>query len=70
MKLRGPGDLFGIRQSGEFHFRIADIIQDAELLKKAASDVDQILQKDPECEALPQIRAYARTFMEQNTYIL
>lgn len=70
LKLRGPGDLFGVRQSGEFNFRIADIIQDAGLLKKAASDVDLLLEKDPECDALPRIRAYARTFMEQNTYIL
>ena len=34
LKLRGPGDLFGIRQSGVMEFRIADIYQDAELLKK------------------------------------
>ncbi len=26
LKLRGPGDLFGIRQSGEMEFKIADKI--------------------------------------------
>lgn len=35
LKLRGPGDLFGIRQSGMFDFRIGDVFQDAELLKLA-----------------------------------
>lgn len=36
LKLRGPGDFFGIRQSGEMEFLLADIIQDAEILKQAA----------------------------------
>lgn len=36
LKLRGPGDFFGIRQSGEMEFALADIIQDAEVLKQAA----------------------------------
>ena len=47
LKLRGPGDLFGIRQSGEFSFRIGDIYADSELLKLAASDVDEVFAADP-----------------------
>lgn len=39
LKLRGPGDLFGIRQSGDFQFQVGDIIQDATLLQDAASAV-------------------------------
>lgn len=46
LKLRGPGDLFGIRQSGAMEFKIADIYQDAELLKKISITVDQLLEKD------------------------
>lgn len=45
LKLRGPGDLFGIRQSGEMDFKIADIYQDAELLKKVSISVDRILSE-------------------------
>ena len=48
LKLRGPGDLFGIRQSGEFSFRIGDIYTDSGLLKLASSAVDDILRKDPD----------------------
>lgn len=35
LKMRGPGDLFGIRQSGELDFTLADIYQDASILKDA-----------------------------------
>ena len=35
LKLRGPGDLFGIRQSGLLQFKLADIYQDAKLLSMA-----------------------------------
>ncbi len=35
MRLRGPGDLFGIRQSGQFQFRLGDIYQDAGILQEA-----------------------------------
>lgn len=36
LKLRGPGDLFGIRQSGELDFKIGNIYTDASILKLAA----------------------------------
>lgn len=48
LKLRGPGDLFGIRQSGAMEFKIADIYQDADLLKKISITVDELLSKDKE----------------------
>ena len=47
MKLRGPGDFFGIRQSGLMDFAIGDIYRDAALLKEAAKDAGELLQRDP-----------------------
>ena len=35
LKLRGPGDLFGIRQSGDLQFTLGDIFTDAQILKEA-----------------------------------
>ncbi len=46
LRLRGPGDLFGIRQSGEFAFKLGDIYNDAHLLKKAGMWVDRLLSED------------------------
>ena len=53
LKLRGPGDLFGIRQSGQLEFHIGDIYQDADVLKSASEAAGEILALDRELE-LPQ----------------
>lgn len=53
LKLRGPGDLFGVRQSGLMEFRIGDIYQDAEVLKCAGEAAAEILELDGEL-SLPQ----------------
>ncbi len=42
LRLRGPGDLFGIRQSGEMSFKVGDIYQDADCLKKAHEAVKEL----------------------------
>lgn len=46
LKLRGPGDMTGIAQSGDIPFDIADIYQDSEILKIAERAADQILNED------------------------
>lgn len=48
LRLRGPGDLFGIRQSGILDFRIADVFQDAALLQCAGEDAGELLAEDPQ----------------------
>ncbi len=50
LKLRGPGDVFGIRQSGEMDFALGDIYTDAEVLQKAAEACGQVLAEDPGME--------------------
>ena len=48
MKLRGPGDLFGIRQSGDISFKISDIFSDAAILKQANDAIKEASNKELE----------------------
>lgn len=45
LKLRGPGDMFGIRQSGDLEFKLGSIYDDAAMLK-AANDSAKSLSKE------------------------
>lgn len=46
LKIRGQGDLFGIRQSGEQVFRLADIFEDAAILKRAGEEAEQFTENE------------------------
>lgn len=48
MKRRGPGDLFGFRQSGEMFFALGDVYSDSDILKNAESEVTKLLKSDPD----------------------
>ena len=48
LRLRGPGDLFGIRQSGLMNFRIGDVYQDARILQMASEAAEEIEKTDQE----------------------
>lgn len=64
LKLRGPGDLFGIRQSGAMEFKIADIYQDSGLLKKISVTVDDIIREDENLETEKYVSI--KRYLEQN----
>ncbi len=51
LKLRGPGDLFGIRQSGEFAFRIGDVYTDVGILQEAQIALEQVRCREADTEA-------------------
>lgn len=53
LKLRGPGDFFGIRQSGDMEFKLADIYQDASILQQVSEQVRQITDSDHDLQ-LPE----------------
>lgn len=56
LRLRGPGDLFGIRQSGVMDFRLGDVYQDAKILQTASEAANILLDEDPGLEAPENIR--------------
>ncbi|OQY35467.1 MAG: hypothetical protein B6241_00765 [Spirochaetaceae bacterium 4572_59] len=47
LKLRGPGEIAGIRQSGYMKLKIADLVRDTEILVQARNDVKKLLSRDP-----------------------
>lgn len=48
MKLRGPGELNGVRQSGELQFGLGDIAEDGDILMLAASSFDSLKERMPD----------------------
>ena len=48
LKLRGPGELLGTRQTGEQQFRIADLARHAHLMPKVITTGDRLLEEDPD----------------------
>ena len=56
LELRGPGDFFGIRQSGLPEFKLADLLKDVNILKQTAEAVKEILNEDEKLEKYPQIK--------------
>ena len=72
LKLRGPGDFFGIRQSGLLEFRLGDIYQNADLLKAASEEAGQLLREDrkltaPEHE---KIRIHMQSYLDNQAEIV
>ena len=68
LKLRGPGDLFGIRQSGLMEFKIGDIYNDASVLKAASEAAGEILSLDHDLE-LPQhsaLKSRLKSYMSED----
>lgn len=51
LQIRGPGEIFGSRQSGEAQFKIADLIRDAGHLTDVRQLADQILSEEPDTAA-------------------
>ncbi len=55
LELRGPGDFFGIRQSGLPEFKIADLIKDMQVLKLSKLAVDELLKNDTNLDSKENI---------------
>jgi ATP-dependent DNA helicase RecG len=66
LKLRGPGDLMGTRQSGLIHLRLADISEDGPLMRSARHAAARLLERDPNLKD-PQNKNIAATFSKMNS---
>lgn len=50
LRMRGPGDIYGTRQSGALDFKIADIINDVDIMEETKIAAEKILSSDPNLE--------------------
>lgn len=66
LALRGPGDLFGIRQSGDLQFALGDIYRDAAILQRASEWADSVLAEDAALDG-EEYAALKRTLNQQGT---
>lgn len=66
LRLRGPGDLFGVRQSGDALFELGDIYRDHDVLEQADREVKALLARDPDLEE----EGHRRLRERLETYIL
>jgi ATP-dependent DNA helicase RecG len=64
LRLRGPGEFLGTRQSGILKLRIANIVGDSEILKEAREAAFQLVQRDRHL-AQPQNRALSAQIQRQ-----
>ncbi len=60
LRLRGPGEFFGTRQSGIPAFRVANLLRDAEVLELARREALQFVENPPTREALVELVNYVR----------
>ena len=48
LELRGPGELLGIRQTGQVQFRIADLVRDGDMLDRVKATAETLMNQNPE----------------------
>lgn len=56
LKIRGPGEFLGTKQSGLPDFKIADLIRDANILELARKKATEIINSDPAFSKYPEIK--------------
>ena len=64
LKLRGPGDLQGLQQSGILQLKLADIVNDEPIVRAARESVQEILDRDPRLEDLDN--ACLKLYIQKN----
>ena len=66
LRLRGPGDFFGVRQHGLPGLRVADLGCDTRLLQEAQAAAEELLSSDPTLDSAPGIRDRVAELFTQN----
>lgn len=65
LAMRGPGDLYGTKQSGTFRFKLADIVHDTAILERTREAAQQLLIEDPNLTH-PQNQGIVNVLLQQS----
>jgi len=65
LQIRGPGDFYGLRQSGFPEFKVADLLRDQDLLEEARRAADHVVSVDPRLE-LPEHQSLRQRLEQRN----
>ncbi|WP_353684587.1 ATP-dependent DNA helicase RecG [Thermodesulfovibrio sp. 3907-1M] len=69
MKIRGPGELFGVKQSGMPDLKVADLLRDQSVLDTARKEAEIILREDRTLNSYPRIKALLEEFWRNKVEI-
>lgn len=64
LAMRGPGDMYGTKQSGVLKFKLADIVQDSGILEETRKAAQQLIDQDPGL-TMPQNQALRYTLAKE-----
>jgi ATP-dependent DNA helicase RecG len=70
LQIRGPGDYYGLRQSGFPEFQVADLTRDLFLLEQAQKDARALLERSPDLRAYPELRNCLRLRAERTAELV
>lgn len=62
MKIRGPGEIFGVKQSGMPDLKIADFLRDRDILEIARTEAERLLQENPTLKAVSSLQAQLQEY--------
>ena len=63
LEMRGPGDFFGVKQSGLPDFMVANIVEDYRMLEVARDEAAELIQSG---EFFTETYRHLREFIDQN----
>ena len=64
LRIRGPGEFFGLRQWGMPEFRVANLVRDADILQQARQEAFALVKQDPQLK-LSAHRALRETMLRR-----